>query len=226
MFADLVLSEKDMGRLPAGFDAAAVLQAQLLDQHGSAIGCFLADEDAARWISRYAFLRRHMPATLLSELDFPTALEAACAGCRSVADVRKNLLPVLQGMAPGAARLMSEHAPEFLMLPTGNRARITYPPVDPATGDFVSEAAPAVAARVQELFGLAESPRLAGGTVPLVVELLSPARRPVQITRDLKSFWNTTYQEVRKELRARYPKHPWPEDPWTAPPVSVGRRQK
>ena len=112
-------------------------------------------------------------------------------------------------------------------MPSGNRARIQYPdPRDYAEDDPAAVPSPSVAARVQEMFGLAESPRLAGGRIPLVIELLSPARRPVQITRDLKSFWNTGYQEVRKELRARYPKHPWPEDPWTAPAVSIGSRRR
>jgi len=74
--------------------------------------------------------------------------------------------------------------------------------------------------KLQELFGLAESPRLGPRRQPVVFELLAPSGRPVQTTRDLRSFWDTTYQEVRKELRARYPRHPWPEDPWTAPPTA------
>ena len=74
--------------------------------------------------------------------------------------------------------------------------------------------------KLQELFGLAESPRLGPRRQPVVFELLAPNGRPVQTTRDLRSFWDTTYQEVRKELRGRYPRHPWPEDPWTAPPTA------
>ena len=73
------------------------------------------------------------------------------------------------------------------------------------------------AVKLQELFGLAESPRLGPRQEPVVFELLAPNGRPVQKTRDLRSFWTTIYQEVRKELRGRYPRHPWPEDPWTAP---------
>ncbi len=72
------------------------------------------------------------------------------------------------------------------------------------------------AIKLQELFGLAESPRLGPRRVPVTFELLAPNGRPVQTTRDLRNFWNTTYQEVRKELRGRYPRHPWPDDPWTA----------
>ena len=75
---------------------------------------------------------------------------------------------------------------------------------------------PTLAVRLQEVFGWMESPRIAGGRVPVSLELLSPARRPVQVTRDLASFWARGYVEVRKELRGRYPKHYWPDDPLTA----------
>jgi ATP-dependent helicase HrpB len=73
------------------------------------------------------------------------------------------------------------------------------------------------AVKLQELFGLAESPRLGPRRAPVTFELLAPNGRAVQKTRDLRSFWTTAYQEVRKELRGRYPRHPWPDDPWTAP---------
>ena len=75
------------------------------------------------------------------------------------------------------------------------------------------------AVKLQELFGLAETPRLGPRQQPLVIELLAPNGRPVQTTTDLRSFWTRTYPDVRKELRGRYPKHPWPEDPWTATPT-------
>jgi ATP-dependent helicase HrpB len=72
--------------------------------------------------------------------------------------------------------------------------------------------------KLQELFGLSATPRVAAGRVPVLLHLLSPAGRPVQVTSDLESFWSRTYPEVRRELRGRYPKHPWPEDPRAAPP--------
>jgi ATP-dependent helicase HrpB len=72
---------------------------------------------------------------------------------------------------------------------------------------------------------LAETPRIGPRREPVVLSLLAPNGRPVQVTRDLRSFWNRTYPEVRKELRGRYPKHPWPEDPWTAPPTARARRR-
>src|SRR5699024_6587286 len=111
---------------------------------------------------------------------------------------------------PEAAEL-AELAPERLAVPSGSTARIDYP--DPAAED----GRPVVAVKLQELFGLAETPRLVRGRVPVLFHLLSPARRPLAVTDDLRSFWDGPYQDVRREMRGRYPKHPWPEDPWTAP---------
>ena len=78
--------------------------------------------------------------------------------------------------------------------------------------------------KLQEVFGLAETPRIGRRREPVLLALLAPNGRPVQLTRDLRSFWDRTYPEVRKELRGRYPKHPWPEDPWTAPPTARAKR--
>jgi ATP-dependent helicase HrpB len=97
-------------------------------------------------------------------------------------------------------------APTHLAVPSGSRIPIDYSDPD----------APFVAVRLQEVFGLMSTPSVAGGRVPLTLHLLSPARRPVQVTRDLESFWNRGYAEVRKELKGRYPKHYWPEDPLSA----------
>jgi ATP-dependent helicase HrpB len=95
-----------------------------------------------------------------------------------------------------------------LTVPSGSRIAVDY-----------SGAAPTLAVRLQEVFGWMESPRLAGGRVPVTLELLSPARRPVQVTRDLASFWARGYVEVKKELKGRYPKHYWPDDPYAATPT-------
>ena len=95
------------------------------------------------------------------------------------------------------------------MLPSGRGARLVYRD----DGTVVASV------KLQELFGLADSPRIGRSREPVVFELLAPNGRPVQTTRDLRSFWDRTYPEVRKELRARYPRHPWPEDPWTAVPT-------
>jgi ATP-dependent helicase HrpB len=86
--------------------------------------------------------------------------------------------------------------------------------------DYAAEGGPRAEVRVQELFGLADHPRVAGGRVPLTLALLSPARRPVQTTKDLPDFWRGSWKDVRTEMKGRYPKHPWPEDPLSAPPTT------
>jgi ATP-dependent helicase HrpB len=102
-------------------------------------------------------------------------------------------------------------APTHVDVPSGLQRRIDY-----AIGDDGRAAPPVLAVKLQELFGLADTPRIADGRVPLTVHLLSPAGRPLQVTRDLRSFWENTYPEVRREMKGRYPRHPWPEDPWNA----------
>ena len=105
---------------------------------------------------------------------------------------------------------LEDVAPTHLLMPTGERRRLEYPPDGP----------PYVAVRLQELFGTRETPTIGPGRVPVQLHLTSPAGRPVQVTSDLASFWATTYPQVRGELRARYPRHPWPQDPLAAPPTS------
>jgi ATP-dependent helicase HrpB len=83
-----------------------------------------------------------------------------------------------------------------------------------------------LAVRLQELFGLADTPKVGGGRVSVTLRLLSPAGRPVQVTRDLAGFWRNTYFEVRKDLRGRYPRHPWPDDPMTAEPTRKAKRRR
>ncbi|HIT75888.1 MAG TPA: ATP-dependent helicase HrpB [Candidatus Avipropionibacterium avicola] len=122
-----------------------------------------------------------------------------------------DLVAILRGLLPWPeATRLNELVPQRLAVPSGSSVRIDYPPVDDPT------ASPVVAVKVQEVFGLAETPRLVDGRVPVLFHLLSPARRPLAVTADLESFWNGPYAEVRKQMRGRYPKHPWPEDPWTA----------
>ncbi|HZG77992.1 MAG TPA: ATP-dependent helicase C-terminal domain-containing protein, partial [Paenibacillus sp.] len=103
-------------------------------------------------------------------------------------------------------RRMDVWAPTHLTVPSGSRLAVDYADPD----------APALSAKLQELFGWAETPRIAGGRVPVTIHLLSPAQRPVQITRDLANFWRETYFEIKKDLKGRYPKHYWPDDPLEA----------
>jgi ATP-dependent helicase HrpB len=106
-------------------------------------------------------------------------------------------------------RTLDAQAPESLTVPSGQQRRLEY-----AEG-----APPVLAVKLQELFGLADTPRVGGGRIPVTLHLLSPAGRPIQVTQDLKGFWERTYPEVKKELKGRYPRHPWPDDPWTATPT-------
>ena len=113
-------------------------------------------------------------------------------------------------------RQLDELAPTHVTVPTGTRVRV----------DYEDENAPCIEVRLQEVFGLGETPRIGGGTVPVLLKLLSPARRPVQITRDLGGFWRGSYAEVRKDLRGRYPRHYWPDNPLEAEPTRGVRRPK
>lgn len=123
---------------------------------------------------------------------------------------RLNLAAALHGLLDGRLRArLNELAPTHLQVPSGSRLRLRYLPGEP----------PVLSVKLQELFGLADTPRIAGGRIPVTLHLLSPAQRPIQVTQDLRGFWERTYAEVRKELKGRYPKHPWPDDPWTATPT-------
>lgn len=108
-------------------------------------------------------------------------------------------------------------APQKIDVPSGSKISIEY---------FANGATPVLAVRLQEVFGLADTPKINNGKTALVLHLLSPGYKPVQITSDLKSFWSNAYFETKKELQRRYPKHSWPDDPWTAPAVAKGRSQK
>ncbi|KUM33179.1 ATP-dependent helicase HrpB [Arthrobacter sp. EPSL27] len=167
---------------------------------------------------RLALLRRELgdpwpdvsePALLASlEVWLAPELEALAGGVpASGIDLEEPLRRLLPW--PEAGRL-SELAPERLEVPSGSRVKIDYPDVDDG-------GRPVVAVKLQECFGWAETPRLVGGRVPVLFHLLSPARRPLAVTDDLASFWSGPYAQVRSEMRGRYPRHPWPEDPWTAP---------
>jgi ATP-dependent helicase HrpB len=104
-------------------------------------------------------------------------------------------------------------APATLVVPSGRALPL----------DYRADGSVALAVKLQELFGLAQTPRVGARSEPVLLELLSPTGRPVQSTRDLASFWERTYPEVRRELRPRYPRHPWPDNPWTATPTHRAR---
>ncbi|WP_036725144.1 ATP-dependent helicase C-terminal domain-containing protein, partial [Paenibacillus forsythiae] len=100
-------------------------------------------------------------------------------------------------------RRLDQDAPTHIAVPSGSRIAV----------DYSNPAAPVLAVKLQEMFGQRETPRIGNGRVPVLLHLLSPARRPVQVTADLASFWSNAYFEVKKDLKGRYPKHYWPEDP-------------
>lgn len=170
---------------------------------------------------RLALLRREIgnpwpdvsDAGLISSLDdwLAPELDALAGGAPAS---RLDLTSALRRLLPWpeAVRL-DDLVPERLEVPTGSRIRLDYPDIDDLT------ARPVVAVKLQECFGWAETPRLVDGRVPVLVHLLSPAGRPLAVTDDLASFWSGPYAQVRAEMRGRYPKHPWPEDPWAAVPT-------
>jgi ATP-dependent helicase HrpB len=172
-------------------------------------------EEAEEFRNRVNFLRKAMPDEALPDLS-DEALAATMEqwllpyleNVRTLAQLmRVDLLEPLRAMLSWREqKLVDEGAPTHLSVPSGSRVRLSYP----------SDGTPYLSVKLQEMFGLAETPRIAFGRVPVVIHLLSPARRPIQVTADLRSFWNGAYKEVCKELKGRYPKHPWPDDPWEA----------
>ena len=138
------------------------------------------------------------------ELDLPRLV----ADAANAADTVEGI-DVAAHVPYGVGRVLEREAPLTLDLPSGRTARIEY----------LEDGGVAVSVKVQELFGLADSPRLGPHRTAVTFHLLAPNGRPVQTTRDLRSFWERMYPEVRKELRGRYPRHPWPEDPWVAKPT-------
>ena len=111
---------------------------------------------------------------------------------------------------------LEQDAPTHIQVPSGSRIRLRYVVGEP----------PVLAVRLQEMFGLADTPAVCGGKVPVTLHLLSPARRPLQVTSDLRGFWDGTYHQVKKEMKGRYPKHPWPDDPWQAIPTARAKPRK
>ncbi|MFL9826609.1 ATP-dependent helicase HrpB [Rhodoplanes sp. SY1] len=169
----------------------------------------------SQWRDRVSFLRRHegeewpdlSDDTLLATVG--DWLAPALMDKTSLAEIGADTLSnALHALLPWNLRKKLDHdAPTHFDAPSGSTVPI----------DYESPEGPKLAIRVQELFGLDQHPSIAGGRVPLIVELLSPAHRPVQITKDLPTFWRGSYADVRTDLRGRYPKHPWPEDPLSAP---------
>jgi ATP-dependent helicase HrpB len=206
-------------------DPTAVTTALLSGLQSLGIGRLPWSESAQHLRERLAFLHQTMPtvwpdvsdAALLQQL--PEWLGPFLSNVRSLTEVnRLDLSEALLGWLPGGwsqRQELDRLAPAHVEVPTGSRIKLDY--TDPTV--------PVLAVRLQEVFGLLDTPRVAGGQIPLTMHLLSPGYRPVQVTRDLRSFWATGYFEVRKDMRGRYPKHYWPDNPLEAEPMRGTRRQ-
>ncbi|MGC5329020.1 ATP-dependent helicase HrpB [Micromonospora sp. DT62] len=198
-------------------DPAEVARALLTGLRRTGLGLLTWTPAARALRERLAFCRQSLGGdwpdvgdeALLA--DAPAWLGPELARARRRADLaRLDVAGALRRLLPWAlAARLDEVAPERIAVPSGSRIRLDY--ADPA--------APVLAVKLQETFGWRDAPRIADGRVPVLLHLLSPAGRPVAVTADLASFWRTGYPQVRGELRGRYPRHPWPEDPTTAPPT-------
>jgi ATP-dependent helicase HrpB len=205
----IVLSERTVRADPADV-AAALLQALL--ERG-----FLERGDVKAELARLAFANSIESRESFAKMSLDGARTAsdwllpALIGLRSLAEAeRLDLAEAILGRLDYRDRKrLDEIAPTHITVPTGSRIRV----------DYANAAGPSAAVRIQELFGLIDTPRVGLGRVPVALHLLSPAHRPVQVTRDLAGFWKNSYFDVRKELRGRYPRHPWPDDPASATPT-------
>jgi ATP-dependent helicase HrpB len=214
-YRDLVIADEPNAAVEAG-TAGAVLAEALRPR---AAELFAADEAAASLLARVGLLRLHLtqyPWPAFDEGELGDVLAEACAGKRSLEELRRGGTlagAVRNRLAYPMDRVLEEQAPEGIAVPSGNRIRLEYAGGGP----------PVLAVRLQELFGWTQTPRVAGGRVRVRLHLLGPNYRPVQVTDDLANFWATTYFQVRKDLRARYPKHSWPEEPLAAKAEARGR---
>lgn len=216
-YADLPLEEANLR--PASPEQIAERLPELLAARFDEV--LKKNENLARWFERWEFLRRHDEAARAVDFDAKKRAEIfaeAAYGEKSVEKVAaKELVYFFESAIPAelAVRLRDD-VPDKIQVPTGNRLTVHYPP----------DREPYLEVRLQEVFGWTQTPKVLGGRVPVTLHLLGPNYRPVQVTADLSSFWKNGYPEVRKELRTRYPKHSWPDDPLTAKPEAKGRPRR
>jgi ATP-dependent helicase HrpB len=216
LHGDLVLDEGRTGAVDA-----ALATALLLERAARAPERVIVLSDSAAALrERIACLAQWMPELALpsvADADLLGALDGWIEGKTSFAQLRA--LPwsdiLLARLSREQQLALERHAPESLELPSGSTRRLQYEAGKP----------PVLAVRLQELYGQPDTPRVANGRIAVLLHLLAPNQRVVQVTQDLSSFWNNTYPQVRKDLRGRYPKHSWPEDPWTAEPTARLKRR-
>ncbi|MDI1284750.1 MAG: ATP-dependent helicase HrpB [Reyranella sp.] len=209
----LVLEDKPLTQPDAEKRRAAMLDG--IRQLG--LAALPWSNELAKWRERVAFLRAHDETWPdLSDTALLGALDTWLAPFLDGVSRRDHLLRVdlsaaLRALVPwDRQRDLDRLVPTHIEVPSGSHVPV----------DYTNPAEPSLSVRLQEMFGLSDTPRIAGGKVPLTVHLLSPARRPVQVTRDLASFWATGYKAVKAELKGRYPRHYWPDDPLVAEPTA------
>nr|BFD68242.1 ATP-dependent helicase HrpB [Bdellovibrio sp. HAGR004] len=176
------------------------------------------NEALAHWWERLEFLHRHEPLSVDFEKLKVEALTQACMGESKMQPVmEKDLCFFFESVLPAEiAQTLRREVPDRIEVPSGSKIRVVYPPDKP----------PYLEVRIQEVFGLMETPKVLHKSIPVTLHLLGPNFRPVQVTSSLESFWKNGYPEVRKELRIKYPKHQWPEDPADGVPEAKGRRRQ
>jgi ATP-dependent helicase HrpB len=217
----LILSQQNLSKPDPAQIAAALLQGVRL----AGVNQLAWTPELLQWQARVQFLRRtdgpDSPWPDLSDAHLTQTLEQWLSpflqGITTLDRVKRIPLdqPLHTLLSWDLQRQLDRLAPTHITVPSGSNIRV----------DYESGEIPVLAVRLQELFGCQDTPRVAGGKVPVMLHLLSPAKRPVQVTKDLASFWANAYQEVRKELRGRYPKHSWPDNPLTAPPTAKAKRR-
>ena len=222
-FAGIVLDSRPAGRP----DPAAAAQALADAVRDLGLDVLPWSDGLRQWRARVASLRAWRPdlglpdvgdEALLDSLDdwlrpaFAGKTRLDALGAEALSNALRSRLDWSQQQALDAL------APVRITVPSGQARAIDY-----AIGDDGAPRPPVLAVKLQELFGLADTPRVVDGRVPLLLHLLSPAGRPLQVTTDLRGFWDRTWPDVRREMKGRYPKHPWPEDPWNAVPTHRAR---
>jgi ATP-dependent helicase HrpB len=225
-YLDMVLTDRQGVAVDAR-RASEVLAGALWPQAAEIVA---GVSEVASLMARLHLLAAALPAHLRPREDWPgdlidpkALLVEACAEATSLAEVRRRLPQVAAGrLTYQDQSTVDRFAPESIVVPSGSRMKLDWSAsrVEPQV------IGPVLAVRLQEVFGWVDTPRVAGETIPVVLHLLGPNYRPVQVTQDLRSFWANTYFQVKKDLKARYPKHAWPDDPLTAPAERKGRSTK
>ncbi len=190
----------------------------LCDAIRTSVATLTFTKEALQFQGRVALMAKHFPAESWPDLSAEALLKKTnkwlqpwLGPARTAQDIAKlDILPALRAMLTREQqRLLDDRSPTHIVVPSGSRVVLDY-----ESGDI-----PVLGVKLQEMFGLADTPKIAGGRVKILLHLLSPSRKPLQITQDLKGFWDSSYHQVKKEMKGRYPKHPWPDDPWNAIPT-------